>query len=135
MSAFLRQPFFQLALLAMALLALAPTSTALPAAFRNRLFDVESSDASPEFARPDESSDLQRNSARLHRTLFLLDTSDLLKNARIFGEKSPKEASRAKRDTTTMVKSKTKIIPYRVPRPPISALNDQTMTQLFAPAE
>mgnify|MGYP007084022055 FL=1 len=32
-----------------------------------------------------DSGDLQRNSARLHRTLFLLDTSNLLKKARLLG--------------------------------------------------
>lgn len=70
-------------------LILAPTSSlALPTAFRNRLFSSDEADsisANPEFARPDETADLQRNSARLHRTLFLLDTSDLLKSARLFG--------------------------------------------------
>lgn len=83
-----------LSALALSALMLAPTpSSALPTAFRNRLFSGNSDDssdsasisASPEFARPDETADLQRNSARLHRTLFLLDTSDLLKSARLFG--------------------------------------------------
>ncbi|OTF76528.1 hypothetical protein BLA29_003122 [Euroglyphus maynei] len=32
-----------------------------------------------------DSGDLQRNSQRLHRTLFLLDTSNLLKKARLLG--------------------------------------------------
>ncbi|KAI7694342.1 hypothetical protein SSS_09733 [Sarcoptes scabiei] len=41
----------------------------------------------------DVDDDLQRNSARLHRTLFLLDTSDLLRKAKLFGKNSaPKES-------------------------------------------
>lgn len=49
--------------------------------------DVDASDALalPEFARPGETPDLQKASARLHRTLFLLNTSDLLKKARLLG--------------------------------------------------
>lgn len=39
----------------------------------------------PEFARPGETPDLQKATARLHRTLFLLNTSDLLKKARLLG--------------------------------------------------
>ena len=107
MSTSLRQFVYHLALVCMGLLLLVQCSTALPTAFRNRLFDADSSDiVSPEFARPDDEADLQRNSARLHRTLFLLDTSDLLKNARLFGEKSPKskENSRAKRSSGLVIR-------------------------------
>ena len=105
MSTTLRQFTCQLALLAVALLVLVQCATALPTSFRNRLFDLESSDmASPEFARPDE-ADLQHNSARLTRTLLLLDPTDLLKNARLFGEKSHKGKNiRAKRSSGLVIR-------------------------------
>ena len=91
-----------LTLVCLVLLLFVHRSLELPTAFRNHLFDLDtaSDTSNPEFARPDE-GDLQRNSARLHRTLFLLDTSDLLKNARLFGEKANKRTKermiRAKR--------------------------------------
>lgn len=57
----------------------------------SKLFDPidYGSEGGPEIPLPplmdSGSGDLQKNSARLHRTLFLLDTSDLLKKAGLFG--------------------------------------------------
>lgn len=126
MSAILRKCFAsKVALVCLVVFVFVQCSSALPTAFRNRLFDLETSadTANPEFARPDE-ADLQRNSARLHRTLFLLDTSDLLKNARLFGDKakSGKESTRAKRQTGMVI---------RVRKPTLTFHEDQASPSLM----
>ncbi|KAJ6219484.1 hypothetical protein RDWZM_005296 [Blomia tropicalis] len=78
------------------------TVTALPAGLQNRLFDI---DSNADIMTPDDSGDLQRNSARLHRTLFLLDTSDLLKKARLFSDsKKDSLPKRTKRQTGMMIR-------------------------------
>ena len=121
-----------LSVFSVVLLMCLPYSDQLPTALRKQLFDLESSDtSSPEFARPDENADLQRNSARLHRTLFLLDTSDLLKNAKLLSEKvNGKQqqrnglGSRSKRDANNTPK-KYGVRGVRVRKPTLSIIEDR----------
>lgn len=98
----------------------APASKLIDTA--SSLLDVATSDiASPEFARPDE-GDLQKNSARLHRTLFLLNTSNLLKKARIFSENLSKMGAGSKPSPASSLLQRQRRSPSSVPEEAVKSV-------------
>lgn len=122
---------------AILLLCLPDSLDAMPTVFRKHLDVIEDADGgeisndttNPQFARPDENSaaDLQRNSARLHRTLFMLDTTDILKNARLFSQKTKGRTTnqRQRRDTSkTKIEKSGVVHVIKVRKPTMSVVED-----------